>query len=514
MFVIYSGFSYAQQLPKQSQKYMEMNALLVAEQDKFNDIAYLYMAPQFEENPDPKRAVTIELYFGEYDGSEASIRRLNLIKEIIHEEQRLNKDFHTQVVAMAPAAIDLQDDNDLNDVLDQLKIKNSSLSFEVLPAASSLISNKKNGEKNADRTPSGFNPGAKFWTFMRFSSATGVTFAGLMFAGGVPAHIAASAAIIPGLASGALTYYSGGFGRWLTNGSYAKWLVESDTWFAKGLRKTMGLNPKNFQKELIKKRNSFRKKYPSAYAKNPGYFIDQAKEMAGQKVSARKLKLKGMLAKLGNIDAFVKQWVSEAGFISLSLKAPQAVLGIVPIGAIGHAVGDIAIGTTYGMLAQGAGDIAIHKRKFQKVEELRQNVLSGKVTVDNKTRLLSEIDDFFDEKVRTNITKNSHKALRRIENWAKSRVTLLSAFTIFGVGMEMVGVPLAKPVLIATGIGGAVYYANVSGWISKEKMKNYFKNMGKKAKTYFNKLKSGNIKIGLKPFTYRFCATKFRIPAR
>ena len=159
-------------------------------------------------------------------------------------------------------------------IIKHLGVENTDKKFEKVPdsiyfnpSIYEKTSKLQKNEKSKDRIPSGFSPGRNFWTFMRFSAASGSTYAALVLAEGIAPGIAASVAIWPGIASGAITYYNGQFGKFLTNGSWAKWLLESDTKFAKILRKGLRLEPKTLEQHLLKSH----KKYSSSK-----YFKDLA----------------------------------------------------------------------------------------------------------------------------------------------------------------------------------------------------------------------------------------------
>jgi hypothetical protein len=158
-----------------------------------------------------------------------------------------------------------------------------------------------------------------------------------------------------------------------------------------------------------------------------------------------------------------------------------------------------------GMLAQGPGDIAIHLRKYQMIDELKSSVKSGKVQVDNQKALLDEIEKVLAKSGKYKnyvISDISHKALQKIENWARSRSSFLSFFAITGVSLEVLGIPLARPLLISVGFGGALYYSKVKGWINTEKLTSAVKNC-------IARFKNGEVKFSMLPLQARFCASKY-----
>jgi len=318
---------------------------------------------------------------------------------------------------------------------------------------------------------------------------------------GVAPGIAASVAFWPGAASGAITYFNGSYGKFITNGSWSKWLLESDKKFAKVLRGAMGLNVPNFEKHLLNNKKFFAKARPDLYKNDPVLFEQKVKQATQKVIDNKTNRISSIAKRLTMADEYVKWFATEIAFTTFAFKIPQAVAGIGAASSLFGATADILVGSTFGMLAQGPGDIAIQKRKLQKIDELLEAVTSGKQSVDAKAELLEEIKKLKAPRSEHVIGKNSHKALKRIENWARSRATMLSFFSVTGVGLELMGVPLARPILIATGIGGAVYYGNVKGWLTKEKMKKVF------TKAYFDKIKN---KYSFSSIVYRSCASKFK----
>ena len=79
---------------------------------------------------------------------------------------------------------------------------------------------------------------------------------------------------------------------------------------------------------------------------------------------------------------------------------------------------------------------------------------------------------------------------------------MLSFFAVAGVGMEIAGIPLGRPILLSVGVGGAIYYGNVNGWITKEKIKYIF------SKKFITKLKKTNL-FSISGLLHRLCAGKY-----
>ena len=463
-----------------------------------DDIGYLYTTPQYEENQDPNKAVVVEYYFGEYDGTPESLRKLEFIKEIINDDKKSSPNYSTEFLSISSNVQKSKEDHGIQNIINKLSLSDSTKKFEQIPETIFF-----NPESYNERKPNSFSPGRKFWTFARFAAGAAPTFAALTVVEGLAPGIAASVAFWPGAASGAITYFNGSYGKFITNGSWAKWVLESDKKFAKILRRSMGLTPPNFEKHLLKNKKLLSKRRPELFKNDPKLFEKKVLEVTQEVVEKRKSKILHIAKKLTLADEYVKWFATEIAFTSFALKMPQAVAGLSTSTSFIGAASDVLSGSMFGMLAQGPGDIAIQKRKMQKIDELYEQVKAGKKIVDSKDELLAEIKKIKNPKAHAIIGQNSHKALKRIENWARSRATMLSFFSVTGVGMELMGIPLARPILIATGIGGAAYYGNVSGWLSKDKLKKVFTT------NYVKKLKATNF-FTVSGLKYRLCSGKFK----
>ena len=500
-----------------SSQYLNFNSFIKANTElpegQELDIGYHYVVPRYEENPDPKRQVTLEFYFGEYDGSEDSKRKVQWLKELLDEDKRTSKQFSLDALALGPEGHDLEESAKIEELVEQLDIK--EVKYDNIHEG---IEFSAESAKPKNRQPSSFlsNP-RNYWTLIRGSTAAGGVFASLVIAEGLAPGVAATVGVVPGLVSGAITYHSGFYGNWLTNGRWSGWLMESESFFAKGLRKGLGLSPANLQKSLAKNKKVFQKKYPTLYAQMPEVFEKEASQAARTAVGASKLRLANIVSKLHLAEEYFKWWVTEVAFTAVAFKIPQAMAGISEITSIASATSDVLIGSTMGMAAQGPGDIAIQLRKFQKIKELKEEILAGKaanpaseIELNGKKvqkTLLEEIEMVLDksgEHKSYTIGSQSHKALQRIENWARSRATMLSFFSVMGVGLEIAGVPLARPLLISVGIGGAAYYANVNGWINLK--------VPEKVKNYVEPFKKGAVSLSMRSLFSRYCQGKFQLP--
>ena len=482
--------------------YLDLNQFLKPDSDQYNDIGYLQIVPQYEENPDPKKAITIEYFFFFYDDSPESDARLKHIKEIISDDRRSDKNFKLEVVAISNEAETLKNSNELDHLLRSLDATKSKVHYDPLPE---FINQETTVGENKKRFPSSFTPGRKFWTLIRFSSSMAGTFAGLYYMEGLSAHLAANVAFWPGMASGAITYYSNAYGAFLTNGKWSKWLMESETYFAKKMRSAFKLNVDTLEESIIKNKQFFREKYPAIYNKSPDLFEKTVSLQATENIANQKSRLQRIISKLHGFEEYFKWWVTEVAFTAVAIKMPQAILGVSQASSLLSMTGDVLMGATMGMLAQGPGDIAIQIRKYQKIAELRDAVKSGKMKAENSKSLLEEIEKVLAKtgpNANYSINKASHASLLKIENWSRSRATILSFFAVTGVGLEIAGVPLARPLLIGVGAWGAIYYSSVQGWIRPQKITD-------SVKKYIQKFKDGEVKLSMQFLKSRYCSAKF-----
>ncbi len=534
----------------QTEPYLNFNSFINANADDLPnneelDIAYHYMVPQYEENPDPDKQIVLEYYFSEYDGSDHSKKKIEFIKQLFKDDQFENPNLNLEVIAVAPHGYDIEASKDIKDIgklVGQSNIHYENMSegiyFEIPDSEKETTYHKNKLQKQNKRVPA--NAGNKianiiknprnYWTFIRGASSTGAVFASLYVAQGISPGIAAAVGLMPGLASGGITYFSGHYGNFLTNGKWTNWVLTSESLVAKGLRTGMGMTPKRFinafvendaqRKKLYAADPQFRKDIDELYKTDPKAFKEKLyKEIADGAKPNRFAKATSIFR---HMDEYIKWWVTEVAFTTFAIKIPQAVAGIGASMSMMDSIGHVLMGSTMGMAAQGPADIAIQLRKFQKIEELRDAIKAGKIE-----NVVSEIDDVVDGKVvgkkslslldevemvlaKTgphkgySIHSGSHKALQKIENWARSRATMLSFFSVAGVGMEIAHIPLARPLLLGIGIFGGTYYAHVRGWIKPK--------IPAPLKKFFEPFKLDNIKkLGMKSLLARFCSNKFRV---
>ena len=157
------------------------------------------MVPQYEENPNPDKAVSIEFFFGEWDGSEQAIERLNHIKSLLADDKSLFPETRTDVIAVSPRTGSLSNTRDFQKFMRQMGFQDKKVHYQEVPEFLDYTAKFKK-EKKADRLPSSLMDGRKFWTLVRTSSSMAGTFSALYFMEGLSVPLATSVAIWPGLA--------------------------------------------------------------------------------------------------------------------------------------------------------------------------------------------------------------------------------------------------------------------------------------------------------------------------
>jgi hypothetical protein len=472
----------------QRDKYLQINKFLSPEYDEYGDINYAFLVPQYEDEQDPAQEVTLEISSAMIDDTPASARRLQWLKDQLAQEDGVNSDFTTEIIAIGKHGVDLKNDRNIRDLIDQVSVGETVVSYDNIPS---------------EREPARFGGGRVMWTLIRGGTITGGTFASIYFTKDISPMKAFSIGLVSGIASGALTYFSGAYGRYLTSGAWSKWLMESNSIFARGFRRSLGISGKSFGQMMVKQKDILVKKYPHL-ANNPELFdkmVWQKTKDAFDNNAATRLRV---LGKMKGAEKYLKWWVNSVAYTTVATKIPQAVAGIGVASSFAQVTGEVLSGATMSVVAQGPGSIAIEVRKYQKVEELRQAILSGRKVVDNKNVLLAEIKKVLAKEgphASYVINSNSHRALQSIENWARSRQTMLSFFSVVGVGMEVAGIPLGRPMLLATGVGGGFYYAHVNGAFTEKT------RLGRFTKKIIDPFKKGISK--LKPLPIRHCWGNF-----
>lgn len=479
--------------------YINLNSFLDPRADLHNDIAYIQLAPQYEENPDINRAVTIEYFFGEYTGDDDSLDKLEQIRQIIADDKAHNPFAQNTVIAVGPDKNELVDNRDLELIMKKLELGRRKVHIQELPEDTALTASL---DKSGNRYPSSLVSGRTFWTFVRFASSTAGTFGALYFMQGVSAPVATAVALVPGIVSGGITYYSNKYGEFLTNGKWSNFLMESDSFIARSLRKSFKISAGTLQKFMSKMKRSVSNKFPRLVEKYPNIFNDSSASVQQGPQAIKKL-----MARLHQAEEYFKWYVTELAFTGIGIKLPQAIAGISAFGSVLGTAGEVLWGSLKGMAAQGPGDIAIQVRKYQKIAELKEDVIAGRIKAENSKELLDEIEKVLaktGEHKGYTIHDSSHKLLVKIENWSRSRAAMLSFFAVTGVGMDIAGIPLATPLLISVGVGGFGYYGAVQGWFKPREIL-------EKAKDYFDRLRRGEVKFSLQFLKTRFCAAPFRM---
>lgn len=481
------------------------------------DIFYNYVVPQFEENPDPSRQVVMEYFQTEYDGSEASKRKLKWFKELMDGDKKSAQDFAFEAQILGPKDYDLHGDENLEAIIDELGPE--KVQYENMPEA---IDFGGAIELSQGREPSSLGSKilshrytANIITLVKLTAATGGTYYGLVATGGVSPAVASSVSFIPGLASAGLTYAQGWYGNWLTSGKWSKWLMNSDSFMARNLRKGLFLNPKDLQKTYADKRQRFLKKYPEMAQRMPETINKEAMAEARGAVSASRNRLSGARKYIHMGEEYFRWYLMEAAFIGASIKLPQAVAGI-SVTSLGAGISDVIVGSAKGFAAQMFGDLAAQKKKYQQFEALRESVVSGKhpnttkeILIDDKkvkVSLLDELEMILDRDgahKAYNGSKFSHGAIVAIENAARIRASAFSIMCVVGVGLDIAtkGGMAAQAILIGTGTSGFVYYAHVEGWTKRL--------VPLKMKEYFTKFQAGIKNLNMRSLFARFCQQKF-----
>ncbi len=516
-FLFLISHSFALDLKGRS-NFMNVDKLLAPEYEELNDFGYIHFVPQFEENPNPGKASSMEIWFGELDDTPEALEKLKFIQEIIEEERSKDPDIKLAVMAYGPEADTLSNSSQFTRTLEKIGAENERVSIQKLPLFLNYQA-KVQREKKA-RFPSndtetvlqklkGFRPGKKSWSFIRFASSMGGAFLGFNIIEGVPATMAAAVTIWPGLASGALTYHSNIYGDFLTNGKWATWLMESDRPLARKFRSAFGIYGHDFENSLSRNKEFFRKYYPDFYKSNPVLFeLEMVSLTDGQKPSTTQLaqdkqKRLNLLSKLKHAEEYVKWYLTEVVFTGLAIKLPQTVAGLSIFTGTFQVTSDILWGSLIGTLAQGPGDIAVQVRKYQHIEELKQGIIDKKIHVENSQALLDEIKKIQDPKISYSIHDGSHPKLVEIENRARFKATAFSFFAVSGVAFELAGVPGAKMILGAVAVAGGVYLAKVKG------LKNPIPTIKSSYKTYAEKVYKGTFGFRFQDWKTRRCTAAF-----
>lgn len=468
-------------------KYIQLNQLLTPEYENFQDISHVQLVPQFEDQQSPENAATLEISYAEINNTPESDKRLQWLRDQLAQEQSINPNIPTEILVLGKNKDELQNNPEMLDLIDSFNTFRPEVSFDEVPES---------------RSPSAMS-GRTLWTLIRFTTTTSGAFMSIYFTKDISPQKAFAIGAVSGLASAGLTYFSGAYGRYLTNGAWARWLVESESTFASGLRKSFGITGKSFAEMLTQNRKDMMEKFPELARKTElfeGMLLDETQRAFDE----QKIVRSRMLAKMQGGERYLKWWINTNLYTTIAVKIPQAVGGLATSTSILQATGDILTAGTMNFFAQGPGSLAIEIRKYQMVEELERTVRNGDIIVKNKQKLLNEIKKVLAKSgphANYVINDASHQALQRIENWARSRQTMLSFFSVVGVAMEVSGVPLGRPILISMGVGGGFYYAKVNGTFSAKT------TLGKYAEKLIQPFIDG--KAYLKSLPIRHCFNNF-----
>jgi hypothetical protein len=421
-------------------------------------IGYMDITPVYEDNPDPKRLMKIEAFVGSLDDPKTYKGQLNWIKDFIISEKAVDPNFKLNVRFISPSGHIINDTSQADDVIEIVKAHTRDIEFEQAPPESLATRiyelDKKGRFPNSIKKPRLSQ--RWLWTLIRGASGAGASITSLVISSGFTPGLAIAAGIYPGILSGLITYHNGAYGSWLGNGSWSRFLLESDRKWIKGFRKFTGLQ------SVIDKMQSVENKAN----RNPNV-----------RLSKRETSLLKRFRLIKKSDSSLKWWATEVAFVGASIQIPQAIgnianstrnfgefltgmKSITGMSSLLHGAWDLLADSTIGFIAQGPGDIAIQKRKYQKFEKLKLDVQSGKIKVQGKAKLLSELDVILNKG--GSVTDISHKLLQKIENNARFKATIVSLFSVGGVALKISGSPLATAVLISVGAGGSAYYAYVA----------------------------------------------------
>lgn len=437
----------------QRSKYLKLNQLLTPEYEAFQDISHIQLVPQFEDQQPVEKAATLEISTAVIDNSEASQKRLQWLRDQLSQEQSINPNIPTEILVLGNKNSDLQNNPEMQDLINSFHSFRPEVSYDEVPES---------------RSPSAAISGRTMWTLIRFTTTTSGAFMSIYFTRDISPQKAFAIGAVSGIASAGLTYFSGAYGRYLTSGAWARWLVESDTTLASGLRKSFGINGKSFSEMLAQNRKEMQIKHPNLASK-PELFENMLIKETQRAFDEQRVVRTQMLSKMQGAERYLKWWVNTNLYTTIAVKIPQALGGLSVPTSLLQATGDILTAGTMNFFAQGPGSLAIEVRKYQMVEELERAVRNGDKVVVNKQELLEEIKKVLAKEgphASYVINDASHIALKGIENWARSRQTMLSFFSVVGVAMEVSGVPLGRPILISMGVGGGFYYAKVNGAFS------------------------------------------------
>ncbi len=471
-----------------------------------DDIAYIHFVPEYEENMDPKRAVSIEVYFGELDDTEESHKRLSYMKSIVDDDLPLMKEKNRlPEISAISNRDDVLNSKKLELFLDKLGLDKKGVKPLKVPQSLDFVSKYKKNETTNKRVPSSkFLSERVYWTIIRATTSGGGVFLGLKFIENLPITLASTLSIWPAIGSGAFIYFNSQVGNLTKSGAWSRWLLFSDHSYAEKFRKTFGLNPEKFHQSLLRDQEYIRAQYPSLYKENQE-LMRLAEEGITNNKKLREARLSKLYRKFLFAEEYLKFYLFEVAFVAVTLKTPQIIAGIGDAFTLSGFASDVFGGSLSGLLAQAPGEIAIHTRKFQMVEELKADILNSKIQIDNQAELLEEIDKVLAKEGKHAsyaIHDGSHELLRKIEAIARRRATLLSFFSVTGVSMKIFGIAGSTPLLMGIGVFGATYYAHTVGWI-----KIPFPN--EKIKTMVHDIRSGGFKHFMRMIKIRQCENRY-----
>jgi hypothetical protein len=452
-------------LQAQNNELIDFDALLEkSTQLKTNEagVSYLHFTPIFEENPDPSKLITVEFYYGEINESPESKAQMNwLVDHIKIDRTTFKNNDEFKVWVKSPYGVETKDDDHFNTIIDNLEVKGSDIIYEQAPRGS-LTSRIQRLQKSG-RAPSSLKLGQRrAWTLIRLLTSGGSAYASLTLSSGFSQGMAIINGLVPGIASAGLTYHSGRYGRWLTNESWSTKLLNSSAPWARKLKQSFFMKPALDRMRKID--NNIRG--------NPTIRLSKTDKFLHVLYKS----LKGAPTALKASEEYIKWWATEVAFVGVTLNLPQAISkaklmsagwtdfltnikGMTTFPALKHGAFELLKDATIATFAQGPGDVAIQKHKYLQIQALKDKVIAGKIRPKQKVQLLKQIEDLLARK--TVITDKSHFLLRRIENMARMKAAIFSAFSVGGLALKLSGSQSWVAVLVGVGVTGTVYLGYV-----------------------------------------------------
>lgn len=489
---------------------IKLQDALVEQYDGQIDIAQITFMPQYEQSQSTKKAQAIEFFYSEVQDLDQSKDKIDWLRHFIAEEKAVNPNIKIEINVIGGFQSRIQHSKNAQSFIEKIRAKNSNIIFEEVPESFGLDEYAATNSKTSSRKPSGMINPRSFFTAARLIGIGGGTFLSIYYFEDITITKGLFLALLPALSSGALAYFSNHLGTFLDKGKWSRFLLESDHKVAKFMRKRMGLDGKSFAKILRKNEKMIRRNFPHLI-KDYDLFSEVVMERTIEefdKNSAKRKKLISLLLDGKNgkdgvaksIEKQLRYGLIEVGYAGIALKLPQMIAGIGDSTLLGAST-DVLRGAAVGTIAQGLLETALHTRRFQKVQELKDDILAGKKTFENQAKLLKDLDEVLIAKKAINHLAH-HPELVKIENWLLMRSTVLSLVSVSAVGMEIAGIPAATPILWGLTGAGAAYFSKVEGYVDKAKETKFIKSLQHLYKTG---------KLPNPPYHMEYCSRKLLI---